>query len=230
MYGNYFGNFNWDVVDAISWNEISLKMVAAAAGTEHALIGKQSAAGRRVFCITGDGAIDLSVARSLELVGDNQGAVSDEARRLATGMRTYFTNIPAVADGAQAIAFALSLGQISDVAGVALSWAKRGAAKGNLCGAIENVSSVVSIRDAALSGGNALLLDDGVTGLATSDTLVVMPKFGIVFGYIVVQDALFAAASLAFNQGTSDATAVLSNTIVNVPEAADILTLKAMIK
>lgn len=228
MYGNYLEGFHYDVKKALSWNEFVFKFTAAAAGTEHVIVSQM--ASDRVFLITGDGSVDLSAARAEELAKDNKGQLDTARTNLKTALQTYFTDIPAVADGAKAIAFALSLGQVRDCAGVSLNWSKVGAANGNLCGGIENVSVPTYITDVALSASDELLLDDGSTALSSAKTLVVMPEYGLVFGYIAVPDALFTAAALTFSAGTSDATASLADTIVNVPEASDILTFRALVK
>jgi hypothetical protein len=193
---------------ALNWDEVVLKFTASAAGTKHELIGAQTVASSRVYFVTGDGTTDLSAADADALVNRVGITETDEVSDLETGLRTYFTDIAAAADGAECFAFALSFGaQVKDCAAVTMERAAVASDGTNTYNRYELVDSAEILNSVSLSSSDELVKDDGSTAISSSDQLVVVPDYGLVFGLITLKDA-----------GGG------------IPAANDILTLRALVK
>lgn len=87
---------------------VRLFMTAKAAGTKWVPVAPQSSVANLVWCMTGDGAIDMTAAEANLLVTGLDGKISSDQALLSSMLVTFFTNIPAAADGAKAIAFAVA--------------------------------------------------------------------------------------------------------------------------
>ena len=110
---------------ATNTQQIKLLFTVVAAGTEFTLDVSQSSAILSSWMIMGTGTTTLSATRAAQIVGNGvngtastyipqtnrivytTGVSTDVNSETIAGLQTYFTNIPAVADGARCIAFAV---------------------------------------------------------------------------------------------------------------------------
>lgn len=186
---NYLVGGDSAVAEVAAFMPLELTFDASAAGVKHVLIPAYRAMAPRVWFITGNGTIDISSAEATDIVERSDGSALDlEKVNLRTGLMTYLTNIPAAANGEFCLAFAvggLPFSRIAKAEVIVVN--KSSTVAANPARIIHNVSSYVQLNTVALSGGNALLKDDGVTAIAYgTDTLVTVPKHSIVFGAVAV--------------------------------------------
>jgi len=99
---------NSSLAEAQNIEVVRLILTAKAAGTKWVPTALQSSAAPLIWCMTGDGAIDITAAEANALVTGADGKISSDQALLSSMLQTYFTNIPAAADGAKAIAFAVA--------------------------------------------------------------------------------------------------------------------------
>lgn len=183
------------VSESQNWAEVEFHFTASAAGTKHALIAKQAAADQKVYFMTGDGSIDMTAAQAQAIARHPDGrSLSTDESELATGLVTYFTNIPAAADGAFCHAFAIGGLNASDILSAEIISCSQGTSAKNDAHRLVNFSAAVKLSGVSLNGSNALLKDDGSTAIAAgTDTLVCCN--GVVFGAIKSPDVLDTLAS-----------------------------------
>jgi hypothetical protein len=119
---------------------LELHLVAGAAGVEWSLVGQQAEAARHVYVVTGNGTVDLSPARSLELVaGEVKTSVAQT--QAAAALVTALTN---VASGSIALVLG-GLGGLGEVCSVEVEW----------------IAAASQAKLAAKRSGPALVLEAG---------------------------------------------------------------------
>lgn len=180
----------------------------AAAGTQSVLMTSQAGAASRQYLMVGNGSIDMTAAIAQGICINPNGTpitASTETQRanLATGMVTYFTNIPAAADGAYCIAFAVGGLSCSSLYDVTLRNNRRTSTSAiNSSDNLKNILAATVIggpgvvqpgnyTQVALNGSSAILLQDGSTALTYgTNTMVICPAYGVIFGAIAITDVL----------------------------------------
>lgn len=184
---NYVGSFS-GVQSSQDLKEVVFFLDAKAAGTEFAIKTVQASAEDQVFLIQGDGSVDISDAKAGTICEDQLGDLGTARANLKTGLKTYLTNIPAAADGVDAIAFAFGGINHEDVLSVEVEWTTEGTAAANASTVLKRFGAVV-IDSVALNGSNALLKNDGTTAIAYgTDQLVAFPKQQVLFGAFTIAD------------------------------------------
>ncbi len=177
---------------------ISLMFTASAAGTVHTLIAPQRGAASKVWAVTGDGSIDLTSAIAQSIVKSESGAaLSSEKSALATGLVTFFTNVPAAADGAKSVAFAvggIGCAQVVWAQLTIMSRASTSAANPSRSLALEAGAKVITVP--VVLDGSSRILDDAGSAIAlSSDSLVAIPGHHVLFGGFTLTDVADAPAS-----------------------------------
>lgn len=178
----------------------------AAAGTQSVLIPSMASAARWQYLMVGDGAIDMTSAIAKAICANPNGTAitapeNTQRANLATGLVTYFTNIPAAADGAYCLAFAVGGLLCEDVSYVKLSNFRR-----TTTSAVNPADIVVNILPATplggfpvsqpgnnplitLDGSNNILEQDQATAIAYgTNTICVVPAYGVIFGALAITD------------------------------------------
>ena len=170
------------------FSTIELHLVSKAAGTKHTVDEKQASAEDRVYVMIGNGTVDMTSAEANKLVEDELARDLDTDRtNLSTGMVTYFTNIPAAADDADAIAFAFGGIKATDIIEVEYEFETAGTAAANQSMKLRRRTSQV-IRDIVLDG-STLQLQDGTTDLVYgTHQLVHCPNQQVIFGNLTLPD------------------------------------------
>lgn len=182
-----------------------------AAGTQSVLSVSQAEATNRQFLLLGNASAGLSLANAQKIVAvPNETPISSPLNvnqaNLAVGMVTYFTAVPAAADGAYCYGFAVGGLNCEDIYSVVLRNYRRTTTSAvNPSDNIINISAATPIGGFALTqpgnnqqiqlnGSNQILLQDGTTALAYgTNTLVVCPAYGVIFGALNITDVTDAA-------------------------------------
>lgn len=184
-----------------------------AAGTQSVLCSAQLGAAARQFLLVGNASAGMSSAIAQAICKNPNGSpitASTETQRanLATGMVTYFTAVPAVADGAFCLAFAIGGLVCKNVLDVRLTNRRyEDNSAVNPVTEYANIAAATPIGGFAISqpgnypsivldGSSNILLQDGSTALAYgTHTIVVSPDYGVIFGAIkmsISEDAVVA--------------------------------------
>lgn len=189
----------------LSYNSFS------AAGTQSVLIPSQASAKPRQYLMLGNATISMTSAIAQAIVADPNGQpitspLESQRSNLATGMVTYFTNIPAAADGAYCYAFAVGGLLCSSVIEVVLRNNRRTTTSAvNPADIIKNILPQTVIGgpavlqpgnqpQIALNGSSQILLRDGTTALTYgTNTIVIAPDYGVIFGALAITDITDAA-------------------------------------
>lgn len=182
-----------------------------AAGTQSVLIPAMAQATNRQYLMLGNGSTSMTTAIAQKIVDDPNGTsitspFESQRANLATGMVTYFTNIPAAADGAYCYAFAVGGLLCTDVVEVKIKNYRRTSTSAvNPADFIKNYTAATPIGGPALiqpgnqpqiqlNGSNQILLRDGTTALTYgTNTVVVCPAYGVIFGAVNITDITDAA-------------------------------------
>lgn len=182
-----------------------------AAGTQSVLISSQAQATNRQFLMLGNASAGMSAAIATTICADvngqpNTNPYESQRANLATGMVTYFTAIPAAADGAYCYGFAVGGLQCSDVYEVVLRNYRRTTTSAvNPADNIKNILAATPIGGVSLiqpgnqaaitlNGSNQILLRDGTTALTYgTNTIVIAPNYGVIFGALLITDVTDAA-------------------------------------
>lgn len=185
----------------------------SAAGTQSVLIPSQAQAANRQYLMLGNGTIDMTSAIAQAICKpSNESPITAPLNvnqaNLATGMVTYFTNIPAAADAAYCYAFAIGGLNCTDVFSVVLrNYRRTSASAVNPSDNIINILPATPIGGPAVSvpgnnpvinlnGSNQILLQDGTTALTYgTNTVVVCEAYGVIFGALAITDVTDAAAA-----------------------------------
>lgn len=194
-------------------NQIHLSYGAfSAAGTPVVLIPNMAAATLRQFLMLGTGSASMSTTTARNLAKNPDGtpitmATQSQRLNLATGLVTYFTNIPSTGDGNYCYGFGVGGVYCEDIVDVSLIRMKRGSSTTNTVSVIKNINTSVQIGGPnrvqpgnqptlALNGSNQILLQDGTTALSYStNTIVVCQPYGVIFGSIQTPDSTDAAGA-----------------------------------
>lgn len=213
MPGSFAGT---DVAISSFTDQRSVRLVYAAfaaAGTRSVLCASQAGAVNRQYLMVGDGSIDMTSAIAQAICknpDDTPITASSETQRanLATGMVTYFTNIPAAADAANCIAFAIGGLSCSTLYQAVLRNYKRAStAAANPSNNLININAATVIGgpatvqpgnevQIALNGSSAILLQDGSTALTYgTNSMVICPAYGVIFGSFAITDVLDVPAA-----------------------------------
>jgi len=211
MPGAYAGTAS-ELVNILDQRSVRLSYSAfSAAGTQSVLIPSQLSATARQYLMLGNGTVDMTTAIAQGICANPNGVpitASTETQRfnLATGMVTYFTNIPAAADAAYCYAFAvggLSVKLLNEV--ILRNYRRTSTSAVNPSDFIKNYAAATQIGGPAtvqpgnyvqisLNGSSQILLQDGSTALTYgTHTLVVCPAYGVVFGALQITDVTDAA-------------------------------------
>lgn len=209
-----YAGYATELDDAVAQRSIKLTYAAfAAAGTRSLLSVAQAQATNRQWLLLGNGTADMTLAIAQGIVAvptmtPISSAYNTNQANLATGMVTYFTDVPAAADAAYCYGFAVGGLQCSDVYNVVLRNYKRAStAAQNSAMQLINVSGSTLIGGYALTqpgnnaqislnGSNQILLPDGTTALTYgTNTIVVCPAYGVIFGALQITDVADAAAA-----------------------------------
>jgi hypothetical protein len=197
---------------ALSYSSLILSYdTFSAAGTQSVLIPSQVQATPRQYLMLGNGTIDMTSAIATAIVKDpngqpNTSPLESQRANLATGMVTYFTNIPAAADAAYCYAFAVGGLVCSDVVEIVLrNYRRTSTSAVNPSDNIKNILAATPIggpsltqpgnqQTISLNGSNQILLRDGTTALTYgTHTVVVCPAYGVIFGALAITDVTDAA-------------------------------------
>lgn len=197
---------------ALSYSSLTLSYSAfVAAGTQSVLISSQAQATPRQYLMLGNGSIDMTSAIATAIVADpngqpNTNPLESQRANLATGMVTYFTNIPAAADAAYCYAFAVGGLVCSDVVEIILrNYRRTSTSAVNPGDNIKNILAATPIGGPALvqpgnqakielNSSNQILLRDGSTALTYgTNTVVICPAYGVIFGALQITDVTDAA-------------------------------------
>ncbi len=184
----------------------------SAAGTQSVLIPAQASAKPWQYLMLGDGSIDMTLAIAKGICNNPDGSLITAPQNtnrlaLATGLVTYFTNIPAAADGAYCYAFAVGGLICEDVSYVKLSNYRR-----TTTSAVNPADIVINILPSTPLGGfpvtqpgnnpvitldvsNNILEQDQLTAIAygSANSLCVVPAYGVIFGCLLITDITDAA-------------------------------------
>jgi hypothetical protein len=184
----------------------------SAAGTQSVLIPSMASATSWQYLMLGDGSIDMTAAIAQNICRNPDGSAitapqNSNRAALATGLVTYFTNIPAAADGAYCYAFAVGGLLCQDVSYVKLTNCRR-----TTTSAVNPADIIVNILPTTplggfpvsqpgnnpvitLDGSNNILEQDQVTAIAygSANSLCVVPAYGVIFGCLMITDITDAA-------------------------------------
>lgn len=207
-----FAGYSSALDGALDQRSVKLTYQAfVAAGTQSVLIQSQARAVKRQYLMLGDGSIDMTLAIAQNLVAvPNETPISNayntNQSNLAIGLVTYFTNIPAAADAAYCYAFAIGGLNCTDVFSVVLrNYRRTSSSAVNPSDNIINVTAPTPIGGfsltqpgnnaiISLNGSNQILLQDGTTALTYgTNTVVVCPAYGVIFGALNITDITDAA-------------------------------------
>lgn len=193
--GQYVGSFS-DIVESQDFVEVVFFLDAKAAATEFEINAAQRSAEQKVYVIQGDGAVDLSSAKADTIVQNEQKSDLDQTlSNLSQGLQTYFTNIPAAADGVAALAFAVGGITHEKILSAELSWNTEGTSAANPTTILKKLD-VLPVASVALNGSSQLLKNDGSTAIvAGTDTFVSYPNQSVIFGAFVTPDVLDVPAA-----------------------------------
>lgn len=176
------------IADSQSFVELKFLLAASAAGTKHVLVAGQASAAKRLWLMTGDGSIDISASEANALVkGVNGEALSAEAIAASTLVQNYLLNIPAAADAAKCVAFALGGVDVGQVLSVQLRIAGISSSAANPERCLRNVSGAKIVQP---------LVDSAPS--YSSDTLVIVrPQLGpsVLMGSLSIADVLDVPAA-----------------------------------
>lgn len=182
-----------------------------AAGTQSVLIPSQAQATNRQFLMLGNASAGMSSVIATRITSDpngqpNTSPYESQRANLATGMVTYFTAIPAAADAAYCYGFAVGGLQCNDVYEVILrNYRRTSTTAVNPADNIKNINTSTPIggpsltqpgnqQTISLNGSNQILLRDGTTALTYgTNTIVVCPAYGVIFGALAITDVTDAA-------------------------------------
>lgn len=207
-----YGGFSSELNAALDQRSVRLSyQVLSSAGTQSVLIPAMAGATPRQFMMVGNGTADMSLANAQSIClgpvnGPITSAYQTQRANLATGMVTYFTNIPAAADSAYVFAFAIGGLNCSDVFEAVLRVYGQSDTVGvNYANIHKNYAAATVIGGPAVSqpfgepvinlnGSNQILLQDGTTALTYgTHTMVICPAYGVIFGAIRITDVLDTA-------------------------------------
>lgn len=178
----------------------------SAAGTRSVLIPSMASATNWQYLMLGDGSIDMTAAIAQAICRNPNGSSisspeNSERAKLAVGLAAYFTNIPAAADAAKCFAFAVGGLLCEDV-----SYAKLSIFRRTSTSAVNPADILVNILPATPLGGfpvsqpgnnpvitldssNMILEQDQATAISyASNTLCVVPAYGVIFGSFTITD------------------------------------------
>lgn len=173
------------VDDSQNWMKLEFHFAAAAAGTAWSLITAQQGCATKCRAIQGNASADLlTAAQAQAMVKNDSGVISTEAQAIADDLVTYFTDVPAAADAAKAIAFCVGGLSGSDVLAARISWTSVGTAAANNSMWLRN-----SARPVVATSSTAVVYG--------TDTLVVYPSVGVVAGSFTLFDVLDVPAANA---------------------------------
>lgn len=167
---------------------IELKFTAAAAGTAWSLLPLQAGAAQKVRAFQGNASADLlTAAQATALVANEAGAQrpinAAETAAIATDLVTYFTDVPAAADGAKCLAFVIGgLTGLGKVLCAEISWNSIGTSAANTSNLLRQASAVT-------------VADSSTNPTISSNPLVFYPEVGVVAGVFAVSDVLDVPAS-----------------------------------
>ncbi len=182
-----------------------------AAGTQSVLIPAQAQASKRQFLMLGNASAGMSLAIAQAIVNDPNdqpitSPLESQRANLAVGMVTYFTAIPAAADGAYCYGFAVGGLLCTDTIEIVLRNYRRTTTSAvNPADNIKNINASTPIGGPALvqpgnqqilslNGSNQILLRDGTTALTYgTNTVVICPAYGVIFGALAITDVTDAA-------------------------------------
>jgi hypothetical protein len=163
---------------------IELKFTAAAAGTAWTLVPLQQGAAAKVRAITGNASANLlSAGQAAAVVANEAGAerpvAAAETAAIAAKLVTYFTAVPAAADGAKCLAFVIGgLSGKGKVLCAEVSWGGvSGTAAANAV-VLDRSSTTVTIAESSTSVSIA------------STPVVFYPSVGVIAGAIAIGDVL----------------------------------------
>lgn len=207
-----FAGFSSALSGALDQRSVKLTYQAfVAAGTQSVLIQSQARATNRQFLMLGNASAGMSLAIAQKICAPANdtpitSALDVNQANLATGMVTYFTSIPAAADGAYCYGFAIGGLECQDVYSVVLrNYRRTSTSAVNPSDNIINITAATPIGGFALTqpgnnpaitlnGSNQILLQDGTTALAYgTNTVVVCPAYGVIFGALAITDITDAA-------------------------------------
>lgn len=163
---------------------IELKFTAAAAGTAWSLVPLQAGAADRVRAITGNGSANLLTAAQAALVvrnpaGADRPTKAAERQAIADDLVTYFTAVPAAADGAKCLAFVIGgLTGLGKVLCAELFWGGVSSTAGANSVVLDRSTTTVTIADSTSNVSIA------------SNPLCFFPSVGVVAGAIAIGDVL----------------------------------------
>lgn len=207
-----YAGFSSNLDTSLDQRSVKLTYQAfSAAGTQSVLIQSQAQATKRQFLLLGNASASLSLANAQSICAvPNETPISSayntNQANLAIGMVTYFTAVPAAADGAYCYGFAVGGLNCKDVFSVVLRNYRRTSTS-----AVNPSDNIININPATpiggfsltqpgnnaiiqLNGSNQILLQDGSTALTYgTHTVVVCPAYGVIFGALNITDILDAA-------------------------------------
>lgn len=195
-----------ELVEGVSFQSVTFSYGAfVSAGTRCTLIPSMATATTRQFLMLGSGSANITLPVATALVTDpngqpNSNPLESQRANLALGMSTYFTGIPAASDGAYCYGFAIGGMNCTDVVEIILSVQKRSSVATNYSIVLKNINISTQIGGFPfaqpgnqsvinLNNSNQILLQDGVTALTYgTNTIVVCPAYGVIFGAIQTPD------------------------------------------
>lgn len=191
-----------DLDQALSYNTLVLSYSNfTATGTRLNLIQGMASATPRQFAIIGNGTVDMPYSVAETIVRAPNGVstsspLESERAKLATGLVTYFTNIPNPGVNAYSIAFAVGGLNCTDI--IDATWVSNNTISGtySIPYVFKNISASTQIGGPNtlqpgnqpvinLNSSNQILQQDGTTPIVYgTNTLVVCPAYGVIFGAI----------------------------------------------
>ena len=207
-----YAGFSSALDRALDQRSVKLTYAAfVAAGTQSVLVQSQAQATKRQFLMLGNASAGMSLAIAQTICAPSNetpitSAYDTNQAALAVGMVTYFTAIPAAADAANCYGFAIGGLNCTDIfTAVLRNYRRTSTSAVNPSDNLINVNAATPIggfsltqpgNNAAitLNGSNQILLQDGTTALDYgTNTLVVCPAYGVIFGSFSITDVTDAA-------------------------------------
>lgn len=183
----------------------------SSAGTLSVPIVTQAECTNRQWLLLGNASTSLTLARAQTICGPANGepissADATNQANLAIGMVTYFTAVPAAADSVYCYGFAIGgLNCVDVITCVLRNYRRTSSSAVNPSDNLINYNAATPIGgpgltqpgnnpQISLNGSNQLLLQDGTTALTYgTNTIVVCPAYGVIFGAFAVTDVTDAA-------------------------------------
>jgi hypothetical protein len=169
-----------EVAESQNWEIVEYWFTDAAAGTPYSLLAPQQIAAGKVFCVLGDGAVDLTQAQANEFVKSAAGTIDNQfstnPSAIASDLVVYGTNCPI--NKVTFIIGGFAGPQQIHSAELTYFTAPGGAKKG------------------AIVVGPALACDKSTNPTAASNPLVFFSEVGVCAGVINVTGALPSAGDI----------------------------------